>query len=468
MSKKWDLAVLGGGPGGYTAAMRAAQFNKRVILVEKDKIGGTCMNYGCIPTKYLLHQAKTYEEFKGNKNWQGPLEKIQCNWKKIQLEKRKVVERLVHGIEFLLEKKGVTLLEGNGFLKDEKHIVVKVKGKKEEVVEADNIILATGSRPAHLSFLIPDGKKIITSRQALELESIPQKMVIIGAGAIGLEMGTIYQKLGTEVIILEIMPTILPGAEKEIITRLERLLKRQGLKIFTQMKIENASRKDGTVLLKGTCLRDKSPFAFGAEKVLVAVGRMPNSTNLYGKEIPVFQDKKGFVKVNSHLETGAPGVYAIGDIIGGKLYAHKATHEGFLAVENVLGKKKTMNYDALPMAVYTEPEFSSVGLTEQEARGRGKSIQVGFFSLQANGRALTIGKQEGMVKIIADQKDRIVGAHILAAQASELVAEMTLAISKGLRLQDISSSVHVHPTLSEAVMEAALKARGEAIHALNI
>jgi len=467
MRKKWDLAVLGGGPGGYVAALRGAQLKKRVVLIERDRIGGTCMNYGCIPAKYLLHQAKMYEEFRGSKTLEGPLEKIQCNWKRTQEEKRKIVERLVRGIEFLLEKNRVTVLKGKGFLKDERQIVVQAR-EGEEMLEADKIILATGSSPARLPFLVPNGKEFITSRQALELESLPGKMLIVGAGAVGLEIGTIYQKLGSEVIILEIMPTVLPGAEKEITTRLERLLKRQGLKIYTQMKIEKASTKEGKAILKGTCLRDQTPFEFEAEKILVAVGRIPNSEDLHGKEIPLSHDKFGFVKVSPYLETESAGLYAIGDLIGGKLYAHKASHEGILAVENAMGKKKAMNYEALPMAVYTEPEFSSVGLTEQEAKDKGKGIQVGLFSLQANGRALTIGKQEGMVKIIADEKDRIIGAHILAPHASELIAEMTLAISRGFRLQDVSSSIHVHPTLSEAVMEAALKAKGAAIHSLNI
>jgi len=377
------------------------------------------------------------------------------------------VERLVGGIEFLLERNGVTVFRGNGSLKDEKQIIIQVKAE-ETVVEADKIILATGSRPAPLAFLVPNGKEIITSRQALELERIPQKLLIIGAGAVGLELGTIYQKLGSEVIILEIMPTILPGAEKEITARLERLLMRQGIKIYTQMKIEKALTKGRKIILKGACLRDQSSFTFEAEKILLAVGRIPNSADLYNKKNPLLQDKSCFVKVDPYLETESPGVYAIGDLIGGKLYAHKATHEGILAVENAFGKKKEMNYDALPMAVYTEPEFSSVGLTEQEARDKNKGIQIGFFSIQANGRAMTIGKQEGMVKIIADENDRIIGAHILSAQASELIAEMTLAIGKDLRLQDISSSIHVHPTLSEALMEAALKAKNEAIHALNI
>jgi len=467
MRKKWDIAVIGGGPGGYVAAIRAAQLKKRVVLVEKHKIGGTCMNFGCIPAKYLLHQAKIYEEFKGNKNLEGPLEKIRYNWKKVQEEKNKVIEKLVRGIEFILKRNRVTIIRGSAFLRENRQIVVQTEGE-EMVFESDKIILATGSSPSKLPFLAPDGKGVITSREALELADIPKKMLIIGAGAIGLEIGTIYQKLGSEVSILEMMPTILPGAEKEITTRLERILKIQGLNIYTQMRIEEALVKKGKVYLKGVCIKDQIPFEFEAEKVLLAAGRTPNSAELKGKNINISQDKFGFVKVNPHLETDVPGIYAIGDLIGGRLLAHKASHEGILASENASGEKKVMNYDALPMAVYTEPEFSSVGFTEQEAKEKKTGIQVGLFSLQANGRALTIGKQEGMVKIIADDKDRIIGAHILAPNASELIAEMTLAIDKEMRLQDVSSSVHVHPTLSEAVMEAAMKAKNTAIHVLNI
>lgn len=466
MKEKWDLAILGGGPGGYVAALRAAQLKKRVVLLERDKIGGTCMNYGCIPAKYLLHQAIIYHEFKENKNLEGPLEKIRCNWKKVQAEKKRVIERLVRGIEFLLKRNQVTIIKGLAFLKDEKKIVVQT-GREELALESDKIILATGSSPAKLPFLIPNGKEIITSREALELENIPQKMLIVGAGAIGLEIGTLYRNLGSEVTILEIMPSILPGAEKELTTRLERILKRQGLNIYTQMRIEKTSIQNGKVNLQGICHKNQTSFEFEAEKALLAAGRTPNSFEVKGKNLNLTRDKFGFIKVNPYLETDVSGIYAIGDLIGGRLLAHKASHEGIIAVDNAAGESKTMNYDALPLAVYTEPEFSSVGLTELQAEENNIGIQVGFFSLQANSRALTLGKQEGMVKIIADNRDRIIGAHILAPNASELIAELTLAMNKGLSLQDVSTSVHVHPTLSEAVMEASMKAKNAAIHVLN-
>jgi dihydrolipoamide dehydrogenase len=466
MRDKPDLIILGGGPGGYVAALRAAQLKKRVVLIESDELGGTCMNYGCIPTKYLLHQTQVYKELRESKNIVGELDKIRLNWKKVQDEKKRVVERLVKGVEFLLKKNGVKVIKGTAFLKNENQVVVEENGEAW-ILESNYIILAMGSRPAEFPFLAPNGKEVITSREALEMQSIPEKMLVIGAGAIGLEIGTIYQRIGTKVIVLEIMPTILPGSDKDMVTRLERILKRQGLEIHTQMKIEESLIKGGKVFLKGINLHDQSPFELEADKVLLATGRRANSESLRDQITDTFLDEQGFVKVSAQFETSVSGIYAVGDLIGGRLLAHKASQEGIVVAENISGSKKTINYGALPYAVYTEPEFSSVGLTEEEAQEIGIKTQVGVFSLQANGRALAMGKSEGMVKIIADEKDKIIGAHLLAPQASELIAEMTLAIIKGMKLQEVSSSIHVHPTLSEAVMEAALSAKKEALHVLN-
>lgn len=464
MSEKYDIAVLGSGPGGYVAAIRAAQLGKKVALVEKESVGGTCINWGCIPTKYLITQAKIYSDYKANRNLEGPLDQVTFNWGKIQEEKQEKVDRLVKGIEFLLKRNGVLLIHGQATLRNDKQIHVQT-GDQERILESDKIILAMGSQPARLPFLTPDEKAVITSRQALELKDIPKTLLIIGAGAVGLEIGMIFQKFGAAVTVLEIMPSILLGAEKELTKRLERLLKTQGLTIYTQMKIEKAIIEEDQVCLKGLCMRDQAPFEFRGDRVLLAVGRIPNSAGL--EKVSPALDESGFVQVDKHLETQIPGVYAIGDLIGGKLFAHKASHEGIIAVENASGKKREMNYTALPMAVYTEPEFSSVGFTEEEAKEKGIKIQVGSFSLQANGRALTLGQSEGLVKLIIDQEDRLLGAHILAPQASELIAEMSLAIRKGMKIQDISTTIHVHPTLSEAVMEAAMKTKGEAIHVLN-
>jgi dihydrolipoamide dehydrogenase len=468
MDKKWDLIIIGGGPGGYVAAIRGAQMKKKVLLVEEHKIGGTCMNYGCIPAKYLLHQTKIYKDLKTNRNLEGPLKDIKCNWKRVQEGKKKAVERLIKGLEFLLEKNGVEIVRGKGLLQGNTQVSVMTDGKDEQVFDAEKIILAAGSRPVDLPFLKPNGKEIMTSREALELADVPPRMIVIGAGAIGLELATIYHRLGSEVSILEILPTALPGCDLETVQRLERILKAQGLHVYTQMKIESSQIIRGKVLVKGTSLQSQSPFEFEAEKVLLAVGRSPNSERLSARDSGPAVDEKGWVRVNPQLESNIPGVYAIGDLIGGKLLAHKASHEGLLAAENAAGENKEMHYEALPMAVYTDPEFSSVGLTEEEAKEKGMKIQTGLFSLQANGRALTLERQEGMVKIIADESDLIIGAHVLAPNASEFISEITLAVSRGLKIQELSSSIHIHPTLSEAVMEAALKVKNEAIHILNV
>jgi dihydrolipoamide dehydrogenase len=467
MDKKWDLVIIGGGPGGYVSAIRGAQLKKKVLLIEEHKIGGTCMNYGCIPAKYLLHQTKIYKDLKENRNLEGPLEAVKCNWKRVQKERRKVVERLVKGLEFLIQKNGVEMIKGQGSVNENGQVIVRVADGEEKAVEAEKIILAAGSRPAELPFIQPNGKEIITSQEALELDEVPRKLLVIGAGAIGLELGTIYQRLGSEVTILEILPTILPGSDIETAKRLERILKEQGLNIHTRLRLESSQVNEGKVVVKGTQLESQSPFEFQADKALLAVGRNPNSEGLSAKDSSLSLDEKGSVIANSLLETSLPGVYAIGDLIGGKLLAHKASHEGLIAAENAFGKKTEMNYSSLPLAVFTDPEFSSVGLTEEEATEKGIKIQKGVFSLQASGRALTLGRQEGMVKILADKRDHVIGAHILAPNASEFIPEITLAMRKGLRIKDISSSIHIHPTLSEAVMEAALKTKNEAIHVLN-
>jgi len=465
MDKRFDLAVIGGGPGGYVAALRAAQLGKKVVLFEKESLGGTCMNWGCIPVKFLLHETKLFKEAKENRNIDGPVNSLKCNWERVQRQRIEIVRRFVRGIEFLLKRNGIHVVKKEAELVDEKNIEINSGGERQ-IFEAERVILATGSKPSELPFIKPNKKEIITSREALGLIEIPEDMIVIGAGAIGLEMGVIFQRLGCQVSVLEIMPTILPGNDHEIVTRLARRLKILGMKIYTQMEIQQLSLARGKILLKGTCFKDNKPFAFRAQKALLAVGRQPNS-GPFQKRFHDILDKKGFVKVNSFLETGISGVFAIGDLIGGKLLAHKASHEGIIAAENACGHKREIRYDALPMAVYTEPEYASVGLTQEEALDKGIKVQIGVFSLHANGRALTMGKPEGMAKIIADEKDRIIGAHILAPSASELLAELTLCISKGMQLQDISSLYHIHPTLSEAVMEAALKAKGEALHVLN-
>jgi dihydrolipoamide dehydrogenase len=465
MSEQRDLVIIGGGPGGYVAALRAAQLGLKVTLIEEDRIGGTCMNYGCIPTKYLLHQTQVFSQLKSNPRIEGLSDSVRLNWPMVQQEKKAVVERLVRGVEFLLERNRVEVLKGKGLLRKERKVLWQGAGGEKEY-EATKIILATGSRSAELPFLKSDGTNVMTHLEALELVEVPRSLLVIGAGAIGLEIGAIYSRIGTEVTVVEIMPTILPGMDKASAARLERLLKKQGFNIFTGMRIDEGIVEPGRVGLKGVALKTGADFELTADKALLAAGRRPNSEILRG----VFEgllDRAGFVQVNGRLETAVSGVYAIGDLIGGKLLAHKAQHEGIVAAENCAGRSLEMDYRSLPVAVFTEPEFAAVGLTEDEARAQGIEFQTGLFFLQANGRAVTLESPEGMAKLVAARDGRVIGAHIIAPFASEMIPELTMAIQKGLTLRDVASTIHIHPTVSEAMMEAALKAEGSAIHALN-
>jgi dihydrolipoamide dehydrogenase len=366
----------------------------------------------------------------------------------------------------LLSNNGVTVLRGQAALGKGTEIWVTTEAG-ENNVEADKIILATGSRPKELPFLPYTGTEVIDSKKALSLETVPQKMLIIGAGAVGLELGTVFMRLGTQVIVLEILPTVLPGIDVQMARRLHRILKKQGMEIYTEMRIEESEVQRGNITLRGTCLKTHSPFSYEAEMVLCAAGRTPN-TEFFAKEDEcLVLNDAGFIQVDDFFETGIPGIYAIGDLIGGKLLAHKASHEGIFAVENALGSQHVLDANTIPSAVFTDPEFACVGLTEEEAIERGIKPRVGLFSLQASGRAMTMGKLDGSVKVVADADDRILGAQILAPFASELIPELTLALKEGLSLRAIASTIHIHPTLSEAIMESAMNAHREALHILN-
>ena len=465
MAEKSDIVIIGGGPGGYLAAMRGAQLKMRITLVEEDRIGGTCINYGCIPAKYLLHQTKILKEVGGTKTLEGPVGEVRLNWAKVQQGRQAVVDQLVKGLVFLLEKGKVEIVKAPARLRADRSVVVRT-AEGERVFEADKVIVATGSRAASLPFLKPDGRNVITSTEALELPKVPKSLLVIGAGAIGLEMGSIYRRLGTDVTVLEILPQILPGADRESVTRLERALKKQGLKISTEMRIDEAVLEEGAVTLKGLCLKTDAPFVYRAEKVLLSAGRKPNTADLF--EGPPFLDMdRDFIKVNTALETNVPGIYAVGDVIGGKLLAHKAYHDAIIAVENACGMSRTVDYAALPSAVFTEPEFASVGLTQEEAVAKGIKVKAGVFPLQASGRAMTMDALYGVVKLVADEGDRLVGAHIVSPGASDMIPVLTMAVAKGMTLKDLDSIIYIHPTLSEAIGEAALKANNEALHILN-
>ncbi len=465
MAEKRDIVIIGGGPGGYLAAMRGAQLKKRITLVEADRIGGTCINYGCIPSKYLLHQTKILKEVGGTKTLEGPVADIRLDWAKVQQGRQAVVDQLVKGLVFLLEKGRVELVKGQARLRADKSVLVRT-ADGERRIETDKVIVATGSRAAGLPFLQADGRTVLTSTEALALPEIPKSLLVIGAGAIGLEMGSIYRRLRTDVVVLEILPQILPGSDKEAVTRLERALKKQGLKIFTEMRIEAAEVTEGAVTLRGAGLKTDAPFEFKAEKVLLSAGRKPNTQDLFEGE-PFLEMERGFIKVDPALETSVPGIYAIGDVIGGKLLAHKAYHDAIVAVENASGLSRTVDYRALPASVYTEPEFATVGLTQEEAAAKGIEVKSGVFPLQASGRAMTMDATDGLVKVLADGADKVIGAHVVAPGASDLLPVLTMAVAKGMTLRELDSIIYIHPTISEAIGEAALKANNEALHILN-
>ena len=465
MAEKRDIVIIGGGPGGYLAAMRGAQLKKRITLIEEDRIGGTCINYGCIPTKYLLHQTKVLKEVGGTKTLEGPVGEVRLNWAKVQQGRQAVVDQLVKGLVFLLEKGKVEILKAPARLRADRTVVART-AEGERCFEADKVIVATGSRAAGLPFLKPDGRTVITSTEALELAEVPKSLLIIGAGAIGLEMGSIYRRLGTDVTVLELLPQILPGSDKEAVTRLERALKKQGLKIFTEMRIDEAAVADGSVALKGAGIKTGAPFEFRAEKVLLSAGRKPNTEGLFDGESFLDMDR-GFIKVDAALETSVPGVYAIGDVIGGKLLAHKAYHDAVVAVENASGSTRTVEYAALPAAVFTDPEFATVGLTQEEAVAKGIKVKSGVFPLQASGRAMTMEATDGLIKVLADDSDKVIGAHVVAPGASDMIPVLTMAVSRGLTLKELDGIIYIHPTLSETIGEAALKANNEALHILN-
>lgn len=465
MSEHRDLVIIGGGPGGYLAAMRAAQLKKTITLIEQDRVGGTCINYGCIPTKYLLHQTKVLKELAGMKTLEGPAGEVRLNWPKVQQGRQAVVDQLVKGLVFLLEKGKVEIVKAPARLRADRTVVARTAAG-ERVFAADKVIVATGSRAAGLPFLQVDGRTVITSTEALELPEVPKSLLIIGAGAIGLEMGSIYRRLGTDVAVLEILPQILPGSDKESVTRLERALKKQGLKIFTEMRIESAAIDSSGVALKGINLKGNTPFEHRAEKVLLSAGRKPNTEGLFDGQ-PFLKMDRGFIKVNAALETSVAGIYAIGDVIGGKLLAHKAYRDAIVAVENAAGMGRTVDDSALPAAVFTEPEFASVGLTQEEAAAKGIKVKSGVFPLQASGRAMTMEATDGLVKVLADESDRVIGAHLVGPGASDMIPVLTMAVAKGLTLKQLDSIVYIHPTLSEAIGEAALKANNEALHILN-
>jgi dihydrolipoamide dehydrogenase len=459
MSPK-KIVVIGGGPGGYVAAIRAAQLGAKVTLIEKDKIGGTCLNRGCIPTKSLLHDAKMLRSLKDSSVFRPLYREGFDPFESMMSRKEKVVEELVKGVEMLLQSQRVAVKQGHAELLGFHQIVFLNGDRKRETIEADAIILAPGSKSKNLPDIVPDREKIITSDEALELRKVPKEIVIVGGGYIGVEFATIFNTLGSKVTIVEILEGILPGLEGELVRNLRRFLERDGIKIFTKSKIEELRSIEGGLRIK--VRTSQGIESIEAEKVFLAVGRVPNLDLDFSKASVEFSSAG--IRVNPKMETTTPHIYAIGDAVGGTLLAHVAMEEAVVAAENAMGFDRQMEDDSIPICIFTYPEIASIGLTEKEAKGKGE-IRIGRFPFRSNPTALISGETDGLIKVIVDRgNDRILGVHIIGHEASSLISIASSLIRQGIKSKDFSRFIQAHPTSPEALKEAFLDVDGVAIH----
>lgn len=461
---EFDLIVIGAGPGGYTAAIKAAQLGMKTAIVEKDEtLGGTCLKVGCIPSKALLTSTELYY---GARRYFGAhgisADGLSMDVGAMMKRKDGVVRKMARGIDFLMNKNGIERVAGLGRIAGPNEVEV-TSDAGQQCLKAKRILIATGSRVAGLPFLEFDGETVLSSDDAVALGQTPESMVVIGAGAIGLELGSVWARLGTAVTVVEFLPRIASTFDEDITQALQKLLQRQGLKFHLGTCVESAEKTEGGVKL--TAAKGDKKLELEAEKLLVAVGRKPNTGGLGTAEAGVELDEHGCIKIDAEWQTSVSGIYAIGDVVAGPMLAHKAEQEAIAAVERMVGQPGSVNYDAIPWVIYTSPEVATVGLTEAEAVEKGHEVGVGVFPFQANGRAVAGGHADGLAKVIADKATGLVlGAQILSANASELIAEVVLLMELGGSAKDMARTIHAHPTMSEGLREAAHAATGEPLH----
>ena len=457
----FDITVIGSGPGGYVAAIRAAQLGFKTALIEKyNSLGGTCLNVGCIPSKALLDSSHHYEDAITHFTEHG----IELNGKPIinfpQMVARKnaVISQTVEGIQYLMKKNNITVFNGLGAFKDATHLTITKEDGSVEEIESKYSIIATGSKPTELPFMKFDKQQIISSTEALSLPEIPKHLIVIGGGVIGLEMGTVYKRLGAEVTIIEFAPKVIPTMDESISKEMLKLLKKKGFALHLNTKVTGATVNGNEVTVTAT--NDKGEdLSFTGDYCLVSVGRKPYTEGLGLENAGVETDERGFVKVNTHLQTNIANIYAIGDVIGGQMLAHKAEEEGVLVTEFLAGQKPHINYNLIPGVVYTWPEAAGVGQTEQQLKEKGIAYKSGSFPMKALGRARASMETEGLVKVLTDaQTDEILGVHILGARAADMIAEAVVAMEFRASAEDIARMSHAHPTFTEAIKEAALDA----------
>jgi len=458
-----DVCVIGTGPGGYVAAIRGAQLGLKVAVVEREELGGVCLNRGCIPTKAMLRSADLLTTFMHSADFGILAENVRVDYAKVLARKDKVVKQLVGGVASLLESNGVQVIRGSGRLVERRKVLIT--GANEAAISAKNVIIATGSEPASLPIKGASGSGVIDSDGALELREVPQSMLVIGGGAVGAEWANIFGAFGSQVTLVEMLPTLLPLEDEDMGRALARSLSRRGITVHTDAKLEEISDGDDGKKVGTLTLKDGKQERVAADMVLIGVGRKPNTEGLGLDDVGVKTDRRGFIEIDDQLRTSVPNVYAIGDVSGKQLLAHLASHQGITAMETIAGQDKTMDYKAVPSCTFTHPEVATVGLSEREARDKGYDVRVGKFPLAASGRAMTYGDTDGLVKVVADGKyGELLGVHIIGPSASDMIPEAVLGIRLEATLEDITGTIHAHPTMAESVMEAAWAASGAALH----
>ena len=465
MADKFQAVVIGGGPGGYVCAIRLAQLGLKTACIEsRGTLGGTCLNVGCIPSKSLLNLSEEFHKAQNLSNKGIEIGEVKLNLSKMMKNKDKAVTILTKGVEFLFKKNKVTYFKGVGSLKSKNEISIKDDKNKETIISSEKTIIATGSVPVSLPGIDFDEKTIVSSTGALKLEKVPKKMVVVGGGYIGLEMGSVWSRLGSEVHVIEFLDHITPGMDKEISQEFMKILKKQGINFHMQHKVQ-AVKSNGSGAIVSTKDKDGNQKDFNTDIVLVSVGRKPNTNGLNLEKIGVELDHKKRIKTNKDFQTNINNIYAIGDVIVGPMLAHKAEDEGIAVAEKIAGQSGHVNYNTIPGVIYTTPEVASIGQTEEQLKEKNVRYRIGKFSFMANSRAKAIDEAEGFVKILADEKtDKVLGAHLIGPHAGELIAEIGVAMEFGASSEDIARTCHAHPTFSEAVKEAALSVDKRAIH----
>jgi len=462
--ERGQVLVIGGGPGGYVAAIRAAQLGRRVALVERDRLGGVCLNWGCIPTKALLRNAEVVALMHRSAEFGIQVQGMSVDYRAAHVRSRQIADRLARGISYLMKKHGVNVLSGTARVASGTRVEVQpANGGTAQTLEADHIILATGSRERLLPGVVPDGQRVWTSHEALQVEEAPASLIIIGAGAVGVEFASLFATYGTQVILLEMLPAIVPLEDHEVSELLARTFTQRGIKILTSTRVERV--EVGPAGVQVVASAPQGPIELSAAALLVAVGRAPNTENVGLEEAGVRLERR-FVAVNEVQQTSVPHIYAIGDVAGPPLLAHKAMAEGMIAAEHLAGlAPRPLAHSNIPNCTYCHPQVASIGLSEQSARENGHEVKVGRFPFRASGRALAMAEAEGFVKVVADARyGEILGVHIIGPEATEMIGEAAALKVLEATLDELFLTVHAHPTLAEALLEAALAAEGRAIH----